>query len=284
MKYEFKKVFKEEKELIESYDAYTQTVFGFDLNAWRGEGLWKDQYVPNTLLSGDKIIANISACIIELQVKGESIKAIQLGAVGVLEEYRGKGLARELMGKVIEEYKQYPLIYLFASDDVSQFYIKCGFRPVKEITPYINVEGSTDYMEPAKITRDAEPIEHLLKTKLQHSAIIDARGNESIYKFHLLYNFNDSIYYIKEKDIVFIADYEEDSMCIYDIMSEKEVAFDEIKRYILKENTKKVKFCFTPDWLKLEYKVEPSLNNSLYVYGEFPADLKECRLPYTSVT
>jgi predicted N-acetyltransferase YhbS len=284
IEYQYKKIHKEENELIESYNNFTQAVFGFDLENWRKAGYWKEQYFPNTFVDKNRVIANISACIMELQVNNENIQAIQLGAVGVLKEYRGRGLAGDLMKKVLEGYKQYPLIFLFASDDVEGYYEKYGFRRVNEVIPYINVDGSKETAEALRITMESEHIKRILKKKLQHSSVIDARNNESIYWFHMIYNFCESIYYIEEKDIVFIADYNEDVVNLYDVMSEKEVYFDEIKNYILKKNTRQVKFHFTPDWLKVNYETMPNTDNALYVYGKVSKDIAECRFPCTAVT
>ncbi|WP_163195192.1 hypothetical protein [Clostridium thermarum] len=91
--YNYKKIHKEESDLIDNYDEFTKEVFDFDLENWRKAGHWQDQYFPNTLIGNNRVIANASACIIELQVNNKNIQAIQLGAVGVLEEYRCRGLA-----------------------------------------------------------------------------------------------------------------------------------------------------------------------------------------------
>jgi GNAT superfamily N-acetyltransferase len=282
--HEYIKILKDNNELIKSYDCFTQEVFSFDLEYWRTAGHWKNQYFPNALIINNQVVANVSACIMQLQLNDKAIQAIQLGAVGVLPEYRGKGLARNLMGKVLEEYKQFPLIFLFASDDVSEFYLKCGFRRVNEGVPFINIENVLQQAEPLKITKESEHIKRLVNRNLQYSAFIDARGNESIYQFHLMYNFADNIFYVEEKDIVFIAEYEDDTVNLYDIMSANQITFDEVKAYILKEDTKKVCFHFTPDWLNVDYEVVKRKDNALYVYGEFLEHMDNCRFPATAVT
>jgi N-acetylglutamate synthase-like GNAT family acetyltransferase len=282
--YKYIKINKDNKELIKSYDRFTQRVFNFNLEYWRIAGHWKNQYVPNSLVENNQVIANVSASIMQLQLNNKPIQAIQLGSVGALPEYRGKGLARGLMDKVLEEYKQFPLIFLFASDDVSGFYVKCGFRRVDESLPFIRMKNVHKSIESIRISRDSEHIKRLLSSKLQHSAIIDARGNESIYRFHLMYNFSDNIFYIEEKDIVFVADYEDDTVNIYDIMSANHITFDEIKHFILKKNTKKVRFHFTPDWLNVEYETEPINDNALYVHGKFLEHMENYKFPATAIT
>lgn len=281
--YQYIQNFQEDDELIKSYFDFTQKVFSFDLENWRNAGHWKAEYIPNSLICNNQVIANISASIINLQLNKKHTKAIQLGSVGVLEEYRGKGLARILMEKVLNEYKHFPLLFLYASEDVSEFYLRFGFRRVREGIPSIKVESGSKRTEPIKITVESEHIKRLLNVDLQRSSIIDARENTSIYWYHLMYNFSDNIFYIEEKDIIFIARYENDIVSIYDVLSENRVSFDEIKEYILKADTKQVRFDFTPDWLNVSYEVT-NTDNDLYVYGEFLEYSANCRFPGTAVT
>src|SRR6056297_2045089 len=118
-KYNYVKQYVNDNKLLNSYHEFTQKIFSFDLSTWKEKGYWENNYIPHSLVWNGKVIANISACIMNIQIKGENIKAVQLGSVGVLEQFRKKGLARELMEKVKEEYANYPLIFLFASEDVS---------------------------------------------------------------------------------------------------------------------------------------------------------------------
>jgi GNAT superfamily N-acetyltransferase len=282
--YKYIKIGSSDGELKSAYHKYTRSVFGFDLELFDKQGQWTNRYIPNSYISNNGIIANISASIMKLQLNKDNIEGVQLGAVGVLEEYRKRGLAKKLMNRVFQEYKHYPLIFLFASDDVSQFYIKCGFKKVDEITPYIEVKDPVKNIEPLKVSKDFIALKRLLSTGLQYSTIIDSRGNENIYWFHMLYNHSGNIYYIEEKDMIFIADYDNDTVNLYDILSENKVSFDELKPYILKDTSKVVKFHFTPDWLDVDYNTMINPDNSLYVYGSFPENIKSCRFPSTSVT
>jgi len=270
--------------LINSYHTFTQNVFSFDLSSWRDRGFWQDKYIPHSLILDNEIIANISASIMNLQINGVTIKAVQLGSVGVLPKFRGLGLARILMEKVLEEYSEYSLIFLFASDDVAEFYKKFGFIRVDEGIPYINVAENTVFNKPAKLTLESENINKLLNTHTQYSSIIDSRGNPNIYWFHLLYNFKNDIYYIQEKDILFIARYRNRVVDLYDVMSVDKTNFEEIKNHILKEDVNRVNFHFTPDWLDVNYHVQPRKDKAIYIYGDLEADMFSAKFPKTSTT
>ena len=284
MDYTYIKGFQQEDALMKSYFEYTQCVFGFELAKWRAEGFWQSQYIPHSFECSGRIIANVSASIMKVQIQGKEIDAVQLGSVGVLPEYRGEGLARLLLEKVLQEYREYPLIFLFAGEDVWEFYSKFGFKGTMETIPYRMVQGRGESLEAEKLTLESSHIKRLLESRLQGSSILDARGNQSIYWFHLMYIFGDCLYYIKEKDIVFIAKQNGEEVNVYDVLSTNPVTFDDIKGYLLKDGVEKVRFHFTPDWLVDSYELETLQEDKIFVLGAFPEDLKGYKFPKTAIT
>lgn len=282
--YEYVKDYTNNTSLIKSYYSFTQNIFSFEMSNWRDKGFWRDNYIPHSLVFDNQVIANISACIMNLQINGVAKRAVQLGSVGVLPKFRGKGLARILMEKVLDEYSEYPLIFLFASDDVSGFYKRFGFMRIDESIPYINVENNNPLNKPKNITLESDKINDLLNKNTQYSSIIDARGNPNIYWFHLLYSFKNSVYYIPEKDVLFIAKYRDNTVDLYDVMSKNKIKFKEIESYILNKDINRVNFHFTPDWLDVNYRILPRDDNALYVYGELDTDMTRARFPKTSTT
>lgn len=275
--YEYIKNYQDNDERMEVYFKFTQEVFGFDLKEWRDKGFWKNQYVPHSLVYNNQVIANASAAIMKLQIKGKEVDAVQLGSVGVLPEYRGKGLSRILIEKVLEEYKNYPLIFLFSGQE--NYYQKYGFKRFDVNIPLIHLSSNDKNVEPINLTLESEPVKRLINGNLQRSAIFDAKGNSTFNWFHLMYIHSENIYYIKEKDVVFLAEYDEDSVDVFDILSESKVDFEEIKEYILKPNTKVVRFHFTPDWLNISYETISDDEDSMYILGSFPTDMTNFKLP-----
>lgn len=284
MDYQYIKNFQHDDVLMQSYFDFTQQVFGFDLALWRDAGYWDSKYIPHSLIYNNRVIANISAALMQMQIQGKEVSAVQFGSVGVLPEYRGQGLARILTEKVLAEYSQVPVKLLFADEDALGFYRKVGFRPVNEIAPYLDVARPVMHLEPVKLTTDSPELHHLLASELQHSSILDARGNNSFYWFHLMYSFRDNIYYIPEKDVIFVARYNGDTVSIYDIVAAEPVTFAEIQDYILTAETTRVKFFFTPDWLGVDYAGTPETNNNLHVLGDFPEEIGNFRFPIMAQT
>ena len=270
--------------LCESYFAYTREVFGFDLAAWRDAGYWDESYIPHSLVDGGRVVANVSASLMTLQVNGEDVPAVQLGSVGVLSQYRGRGLAKTLMERVLDRYKGYPLIFLFAGGQVSGFYTRFGFRRVPEIQPCIRTHGGGEVREAHHLAWDAEPVRRLTGARLQRSAILDARDNPSVYLFHMLYEFGESIYHIPEYDIVFLAEYDGDTAHIYDILSKNPVSFGRIASYLRRPETREIIFHFTPDWLDGDYEPIPWKEDGMYVIGDVLEGADPFKFPVTAQT
>ncbi|MBP2652270.1 MAG: acetyltransferase, family [Firmicutes bacterium] len=285
MNYKYIKGYQANNNLMKSYYNFTQNVFDFDLIDWKNAGHWNDKYILHSLVYNDHIIANISACIMQLQILGNQVSAIQLGSVGVLPEYRARGLSRILMEKVLQEYNQIPLIFLFANHNVLDFYPKFDFRRIIESVSQIDVSDCcAKRRKPTKINIGSACLKRLLNQKLQRSSILDARGNLSTYWFHLLYNYSENIYYIEDNDIVFIVKYQGECAIIIDVLSTYSINIDEIIGYLLLNDTKKVYFHFTPDWLLNEYDVISDDDDIMYVLGQFSCTIPGFKFPVTAHT
>lgn len=48
---------RRDEALGDSYDAYTQAVFGFTLKVWWDAGYWDGRYIPHSLVDGGRVIA-----------------------------------------------------------------------------------------------------------------------------------------------------------------------------------------------------------------------------------
>jgi len=204
--------------------------------------------------------------------------------VGVLPQYRGRGLARTLMERVLDIYRGYPLIFLFAEGQVDGFYTRFGFRRIPEIQPCLSLEEGRDLKEPRTVPLEAEPVKRLAGAKLRRSDILDARENKTIYRFHLMYEFSEDIYHIPEYDIVFLARYDRERAHVFDILSDRPVSFDRIGAYIRRPQTREVCFHFTPDWLGIEYEPLPWKEDGLYVVGDALDGADPFRFPVTAHT
>jgi GNAT superfamily N-acetyltransferase len=125
--------YKENDELRKSFNVLTQKTYKFDFEFWYHYGYWGDKYIPYSLLKDNKVVANAFVNIIDFTILGEDKRYIQIGTVMTGQEYRGKGLSRFLMERILKDWEsRCDLIYLFANESVLDFYPKFGFIPMGE--------------------------------------------------------------------------------------------------------------------------------------------------------
>lgn len=89
--------------LRRTFNNLTRETFGFDFEQWYIDGYWQKRYIPYSLLDGDRVVANISVNDLNFLVMGEKKRYIQLGTVMTDKAYRGLGLSRALMERVLDE-------------------------------------------------------------------------------------------------------------------------------------------------------------------------------------
>lgn len=98
------------KKIGQSLSDLAKLIFGINL------GDWDEKYIPFSYVEGNKVIANVSANVLDLIVQGEKISALQIGTVMTHPDYRNRGLSASLMENVLKEYEnKNELIYLFAN-------------------------------------------------------------------------------------------------------------------------------------------------------------------------
>ena len=112
--------YRNNDELRNKYYRFISEVFpGLSFEDWYAKGFWTDNYIPFSIIKSGKIISNVSASIMDTILGGKQYRAVQLGAVGTLPEYRNQGLSRNLIDHVISKYKNsVDFFFLFANETV----------------------------------------------------------------------------------------------------------------------------------------------------------------------
>lgn len=106
MKYTYSTNVKNNDILRKSFNELTEKTFYFNFESWFHNGFWGNDYIPCSLIDGEKVVANVSVNLMDFQLDGIKKHYIQIGTVMTDEAYRGQGLNRYLMEKVITEYKE----------------------------------------------------------------------------------------------------------------------------------------------------------------------------------
>lgn len=114
-------------------DALAQETFGITLLKWKEEGHLGDNYIPYSYVLGGKVVANVSANLYRMRIRGREYPVVQIGTVMTDPSVRGKGLSGRLMRYVISLYeKESFMIFLFANESVMEFYPRFGFSGVHQ--------------------------------------------------------------------------------------------------------------------------------------------------------
>lgn len=249
--YTFIKDYKENTLLRKSFNALTKKTYGFDFEQWYQDGYWGNWYVPYSLLDGENIVANVSISIIDFLVLGESKSYVQLGTVMTDKEYRNHGLSRYLMEKVIEEWKdKCHMLYLFANDSVLNFYPRFGFTAAKEYQYSKIVTNDNENIAAEKLDMSLVSNRELVVEKINCSvpiAKLSMLKNPGLIMFYCTSFMMDNVYYLREKDVIVIAELDGDTLYLQDIFSSSEANIDDIIKSLTNKEVKKVVLGFTPN-------------------------------------
>ncbi|MGE8000734.1 GNAT family N-acetyltransferase [Lysinibacillus sp. NPDC093190] len=252
-KYELVSDYRNNESLKESFNALTMKTFELDFRGWYNRGYWNDKYIPYSFVDEGKVISNASVNKMSIIIDGKMYKGIQIGTVMTDENYRNKGLAKQLMQHIMKEYENtYDFMYLFANDTVLDFYPKFGFTRLHESEFSLDlakssIQRSIDAkVKQLTIENDLTLIEKFAENRHVNSMILDVENNESLLMFYFTLVFYEAIFYVEDLETIVLMEEEEDTLHIFDIISLNEPDVEAVLASIVNETTKKVIFNFTP--------------------------------------
>lgn len=213
----FVKDYKSVEALRLSFCALALETFGISFEPWYQAGYWTDAYMPYSFEVDGKVVANASANLMTLIIEGLEFSAIQIGTVMTDPAYRRRGLAFELIGKIIDDFKdQVAFFYLATDEEAVALYTKCGFKPIPEVK-YLwqNPIGSGVSLEPISLSLEA-----LIELKMNSAlkgAKLEITGDEHILAFYYHHGFDKCIYR-HNSGVVLLAEVGDDgkTLTLYD--------------------------------------------------------------------
>jgi len=302
--FEFICYYKDDNHLRQSFNALTKRVYGFDFEQWYKDGYWSDSYVPHSLLVDGEVVANSSISIIDFDLNGQKRKYIQIGTVMTAPEYRGLGLSRFLMEKIMDEWKdKCDMLYLFANDSVLSFYPQFGFEKAEEYICTINTKtkfhipllggvpagrGGSEGHTHSKLRSGAGGVVNSLQTAkkinmdnnqnrltliekikqakpLTSFSMID---NIGLIMFYLTSFLKDNVYHIPEYDAYVIYEVDEDVLHLQDVFCAEELAFNDLLGNLVTDGINEVRLGFIPkNEGGFEKKVLEEDDTTLFVFG-----------------
>lgn len=239
------KNYRTNDELRASFNKLTDETFGFNFSEWYDNGYWNGNYIPYSVIHENEVIANVSVNIMNFNDNGNIKHYIQLGTVMTKPEFRNKGLIRKLMNKIEEDYRNVDGVFLFANDEVLEFYKKFGFKEADEYSysKTVFVDGNTTAVRaPMNNKSDWDKVKAAIDSSAANGAF-ELVGNSDLYMFYLASFMKESVY--KVGDSIVIADIDGCELTVHGVFSAEPVDLDSVINAFGREiNT--VKICFTP--------------------------------------
>lgn len=249
LRYQYVINYKNNDRLRGSLNALTRKTFGFHFEEWYRMGFWGERYIPHSLVDGEQVIANVSASRMDFQLDGEKLHFIQLGTVMTNPDYRGQGLGRLLMERVLEEYESNCQgIYLFGNDSVKEFYPKFGFQKGEEYRYTKSAAISENIPRTARkidLSEEEERMHFLavLKNKVpQYRLSMDNFGLDTFYSFG---PFRDNIYFVDGQEAYAVVEPQDGSLVLQDVFCRHPVDMDKLIG-AFGQHTNSVQYGFVP--------------------------------------
>ncbi len=253
-----------------SFDDLIASVFGFTFEPWYARGWWTPDYTVYTLAEGEKLLSSAAIYRMELVIDGQRQTWLQIGAVATRPECRGQGLSRRLMETILAEYPDTPM-FLCANASVLDFYPRFGFRRIFDQVPSLRLssQASAPPLEPLSLENTR--VWDLLFRREGFSSRLDCLNAAPIQAFHLLAEHANHLYGVPGRDILVIAEQEDNVLRLLDICAAGQVTFTEILPHLHFPGADTLYFGFNPDWLGIKCEWVASANtDGLFVRGGFP--------------
>ena len=242
------KDYRNDDKLRASFNELAKKTFALDFEDWYQNGYWTHKYNPYSMVKDGKVIANVSVNLADYLWNGRRWKLLQLGTVMTDEEYRNRGLIRQIMEEIEKDYSEsVDGMFLFANDSVLDFYPKFGFQKANEYAYVKDVTNTQDvsiehasmenknqwdvlekYMEECAPYSDFEPV-----------------GYSELFLFYVTKFMQDAVFYDKEQDAYVIAEVDEAQLILHGVFAKKECDLDKLIASFGKEITQ-VRITFTP--------------------------------------
>jgi len=259
--------------LRESLNELVQQVFKIDFEAWYQNGYWTNKYIPYSIVKDNRVLSNVSVNVMNFNVFGIEKTFIQIGTVATEKTNRGKGYSRYLMEHVINEWRpKSDLLFLFANDEVLNFYPKFGFKRFDEHRYSSVVQNVTDTIAADKIDMtnkaNIDFVFSMVNNSITMSAV-DMRNNAELVIFHCMSHMKNNVYFIRELNVLVIAKLKSDTIILNAVYSPNNIPFTEIIKALSTKDTKRVIFGFTPkETSGLDMSLHKEEDTTLFMLSE----------------
>lgn len=278
------KNYRTNDKLRRSFNKLAENTFGISFENWYQNGFWNDLYIPYSIVKKEEVIANVSVNLIDISNDERTLHLIQLGTVMTKTEYRNQGLIRKIMTEIDKDFAHWiDRIFLFANDEVLDFYPKFGFEKAREFqySKYVNItEKATIKHSPMKCRNEWNVLVQAINSS-RFCGRFDMTNNSDLVMFYVSNFMQENIYYNEELRAYVIAEIDGDSLFIHNVFAESHVELDKIIASF-GDRIKKVSLGFVPkDANGYDVKELKEDDTTLFVRG-FSFENKELMFPTLS--
>lgn len=268
--YTFACGYKDDDSLRMSFNDLAMQCFEFELEDFYREGYWNDSYIPYSLIADDRIVSNVSVFDFDFVLNHKTVKCVQIATVMTDDRYRGRGLSRYLLERVLHEWKnECDMIYLFANDTAVGLYPRFGFVPAREYVHYKELHPVSTVSQADRLNMENETDRRFVFDYIENAfpvAELSSLNTSSLVMYHCMTSQKSNVYYVNQLDAVVIAQTGGEVLCIHDVFCKKQVGIDDVIQKMASTGVQRAVLGFTPldksDFEKDELKVE---NSTLFI-------------------
>lgn len=291
MSYRFVTDYQNNNLLRQSFFELALATFDIDFKPWFEIGAWDDNYRCYSYADGDQIIANVSVNLMTVHHQGQKKQAVQIGTVMTHPDYQQQGLAGKLMDHVVKHYDQrVAFIYLFANDQVLDFYPKYGFHPYDESQFTFAIDQQWQPLPKnyrqlnCESASDLALLRELVFNRRPNSQRLGISNNPSLLLFYATIVFPHQLYYFEKQHTLIIGEQSDDTITIFDVVqTQKEAIIPLISQLITNETTTGQLF-FTTDnqEFPIEQQLQSTTEDHLFIRSQSETWSNQTCFPLTS--
>lgn len=280
------KNYREDPALRASFNALAEKTFGISFENWYQIGFWGDAYTPYSVVEDGQVVANVSVNKTDMMVGGQRRCLYQLGTVMTAEAYRNRGFIRAIMAEVEKGIRDGDGVYLYANDEVLEFYPKFGFAPGQEFvySKPVDQEGGFQWQQ---IPMNSPENREKFRKAIESSCFRDGChmvDNPGLIFFYAAQFLQDCVYHNQKLDTWIIAERKGESLLLHNVFSGAETTLEDVISTFGKE-VREITLGFTPadptNFLCQELKEEDS---TFFVKGAFFDTFTEKKLRIPSLS
>jgi len=250
-----------------SFNTLARKTFGLDFEPWHRSGYWTRQYIPYSLSRDGEVVSSVSVNFMPMTLEGSGLTMVQIGTVMTDPAFRGQGLSRFLMETVLDEWSsKVDDIYLFANDEVLDFYPRFGFRKSGEVQCTAAVSAGLP-MRAEKVDMERPENRENLERAIRATRGVSrfSMNNAGLAMFHLTGPLKEHVRHDPKTGAYLVAAVEGDLLRLDDVFCEGEVDLDRAVTAFGPE-IRRVVFGFSPCWNEaLERTVCEEEDTTLFV-------------------